>query len=261
MPIAAVDQIISDAEMLTMAERRIANHDFGYTAEQYEQRRTSQLAETKNISPQIIGRGVKTADGSQPVRFKLVFKSDSLNDQLLPAIIVDAWFKKDDFGTWSLTWKYNVDQSLALRADQQKALDKLGKSGIDIDLVNSIPDILKRSVFPAQVQFQAGNYEDLNGNGIGDFAGDLDILCGARLTKGGEKLGYLDKKLFDKLTSSNVRYKCFVENERGFYAFMESSLTGEIFLMCSDGQVNKISERVMPKSLEEAKVIAQKNKH
>ena len=37
---------------------------------------------------------------------------------------------------------------------------------------------LKSGLHPAQVQFQGGNYDDGNGNGIGDFASDLSWMAG-----------------------------------------------------------------------------------
>jgi hypothetical protein len=259
MQLSAVDQVLSDADMITMAQRRIADGDVGYTWEYNEKRRYSQNAETKNMAAQIIARGTKNAESAYPIRFKIFAKSESLNEQLLPTIIVDAWFKKDEFGTWNMAWKFNADQSLAVRADQQKVLDKLGKSGIDIDLANSMQEVLKQ-VFGAQVQFQSGAHEDVNNNRIGEFANDLDILCGVRETKKGEKLSYLSRKLFDSLASSNVQYKCFGDSEREFYVFMKSPLTGEVFLLSHDGRPIKISEREMPKSLVEARAIEEKKK-
>lgn len=82
---------------------------------------------------------------------------------------------------------------------------------------------LKSGIFPAQIQFQAGAYLDSDGNGVGDFSGDLREMAGG-IPVGSQlatKLQLLDPRFNGEppVRVGGYRYASHSFGESGFVAY------------------------------------------
>jgi hypothetical protein len=239
--------------MVAMATRRVRNNDLGFTAEHWAEIRRNTERDTKDWVVRIHTRG-KAADQRTPVRFKvLAGNSPSLSDQYIPSLIIDAWFIRDDFGTWKMEWKYNVDQTLAEREKSKAVLEKVGKQVPDIQFVSTLPTLLKSKVFAAQVQFQGGAYRDDDQNGIGEYAEDLEVLSGDRKTKNGTTLTFLPKNLAADLTKNTIFHQMLTDGHMGFWLFAYSPINAKTLIITHEGSLLEANGTVLPKTVGEAK--------
>lgn len=124
----------------------------------------------------------------------------------------------------------------------------------DLQWREKLPGLLKSYVHPAQVQFQGGNYEDDNANGIGDFAKDLEVLNGTR-HPGGVDLGLLllPKDFITNLAKGGIKHAVINDNERGFWMFAVLPSGAATYVISTDGQVRELAGSVLPTSIKEAK--------
>ena len=247
------DVVLSDEEMVAMATRRVRNNDLGFTGEHWAELRRHTERDTKDWVVRIHTRG-KVADQRTPIRFKvLAGNSPSLSDQYLPSLIIDAWFSRDDFGTWKMEWKYNIDQTLAEREKNNAVLDKAGKQVPDIQFVSTLPALLKSKIFPAQVQFQGGAYRDDDQNRIGEYADDLEVLSGDRKTKDGTALNFLPRNLSADLTKNTIFHQMLTDGYMGFWFFAYSPINAKTLIITHEGSLLEADGTVLPKTVAEAK--------
>ena len=106
------------------------------------------------------------------------------------------------------------------------------------------------------MQFQGGNYEDRDNNGIGDFAADLEVLNGTRVTEREKtRLTLLPETFISDLTKGGIKYCVLAETERGFWMFAVLPSGTKTYVISTDGTVREITGAVLPASLDEAKAV------
>ena len=251
----------TDADILAMAKRRIAANDMGMTFEQTATQRIRNDHIAPAGEPVIVTRG-KTVDQRLPVRFQVPVTNSRMvgEGESKSVAIIDAWFWRDEFGTWSMEWRYNVDQSLLAMEGRKGAIEAAAQQDPDLSWRRKLVVSLKSGLFPAQVQFQGGNYEDDDGNGIGDFAKDLEVLNGTRKPRGKPTidLRLLPKDFVTDLATGGVKYRILSENERGFWMFTVLPSGAATYVISVDGQVRELPGSVLPMTLDEAKAATAK---
>jgi hypothetical protein len=263
-PLAAADSEIDDKTLIAMAHRRVVANDLGMTTEQMLRRAQFQgqfqNSDPANAAgmPTILKRIVAPAGGLLVVRFRVPLGPSGSGD----AIVIDAHISRDDFGDLTMEWRYNPDQSAL---ERERAATARHEEQEDLD--RRFPDrvtgqraamSLKAAIFPAQVQFQAGNYEDRDKDGIGDFAADFAILSGGRSVTppGGRQaftLSLLPKGFVENLEKDGYSLSMIADNEKGFWAFIVLPSHGTTLCIDTGAVVRSLPGVVQPDNAVEAK--------
>lgn len=115
---------------------------------------------------------------------------------------------------------------------------------------------LKSGVHPAQVQYQAGQYEDGDANGIGDYAATLDVLDGTIAVPTAQlKLSLLGPGFAKQLTEGGCRHVMLADHERQFWCFVVLPSGAETLAIDASGVVRVVTGAVQPKTVQEAKTV------
>lgn len=247
----------TDAELLAMAKRRVDAGDFGLSVDQLvAMQRGSMGSPIATGNPSIMVKGTARTDGL-PIRFQVMVNRARMTDEDEKTIaVIDAVVRRDEFGTWGMTWRYNTDQTLLTAETQKAAITAAVPNDPDSQWRHKLPSLLKSGVLPAQVQFQGGQYEDRDNNGIGDFAADLEVLNGSRAAEPSkQRLTLLPETFISDLTKAGIKYRLVADAERGFWMFAVLPSGTKTYLISADGVVREINGAVLPASLDVAKEI------
>jgi hypothetical protein len=143
---------------------------------------------------------------------------------------------------------------------RKAAIDAAEQQDPDLMARRKLMTSLKSGVFPAQVQFQGGGYEDYDKNGIGDFAKDLEVLNGTRKPANAPEieLSLLPKDFITDLAKSGIKYCTLNENERGFWMFAVLPSGAATIVISADGRLRELPGSVLPTTLDDAKAATAK---